>query len=245
MSAPTRFTSGLTQAASFQPLGNIGITDPFFYASFDDDFLPFNATLYTVTAAGGSVAASVAGGSGGRILFTTGAVASDFAAIQLPTAPFVYLAGKKLAYLCKINLGDITNSALIAGLIQTTATPYTVTDGIYFTKAAGSTNLIVNIVTGSVVIGTVTIFGALTVNVDIDLGFYLDRGGNLRIFYGHNLEGVKRQDTAVAGPNASILFSALTGAITTAALNPTLAVEASTAVAQLMYADFLFAAQER
>ena len=245
MSAPTRFTSGLTQAASFQPLGNLGIPDPFFYADYADDFIHYNTGDYTVTASGGTVAASAAGGSGGRILFTTGATSTNFAAIQLTIASFGYTAGKKLAYLCRINPTVVTTNTLVAGLIQTTATPFTVTDGIYFTKASGSTNVVVNAVTGSTVIGTTTLTGILTAATDIDLGFYVDRQGNIKIFYGNSLEGYKRQDFATLGPNASIPASSLTGSITSVLLNPTLAIETNSAAAVTMYADFQFAAQER
>lgn len=225
MSAPTRFLSGITAAASYQPLGHIGVPDPFFYAYYEDDFLPYNAALYTVTAASGSVAANAANGSGGRILFTTGATAGNFAEIQLPTAGFQIVAGKKLAFLCRLQVANITTSAIIAGLCATTATPFTsVSDGIYFSKAAASTNLVVTVRSGSATIGSTTISGALTNATDVDLGFYLDRSGNIKIFVGSNLEGVKRPNTATLGPNYSILASSLSAAQTAVLLNPTLAI---------------------
>lgn len=245
MGNPVRLTSGFTQDAPYQPLGHIGVPDPFFYAYYEDDFLPYNAALYTVTAASGSVAASVAGGNGGRILFTTGATATNFASIQLPAAGFQYVATKKLAFLCRIQAADVTLPVINAGLIQATATPYTVTDGIYFTKAAGSTNIVVNVVTGSAVIGTTTLTGLLTLGVDIDLGFVVDRLGNVLIYAGNSLVGQKRQDLATLGPAGKIRASSLTGAMTAVLLNPTLAIQTSTAAAKTLYADFLYAAQER
>lgn len=245
MSAPTRFTSGFTQAASWQPLGNIGMCDPFFYALAYDDFLPYQAAKYTVTAAGGSVAATVANGNGGRILFTTGAIATNFAAIQMNNPGFVLTQGIRIAFLCRINLADITNTVLVAGLIQNTVTPFTITDGIAFTKDAASTDLVVKMYSGSVLIGSTTISGALTAGVDIDLGFYLDSKGNLKIFYGNNLVGKKNQNTAMLGPEASILYSSLTAALPTALLTTTLAVQAGTAAAQTMVSDFIYGAMER
>lgn len=247
MSAPSRFTSGITQAASFQPLGSLGFPDPFYYAQYDDDFLQYNAGDYTVTATGGSVAATAASGAGGRVLFTTGATAGNFASIQLSTAPFQYVATKKLAYLCRLQVANVTTSALIAGLINTTVTPFSaVADGIYFNKAAASTSIVLTAVTGSAVVGSVTIAGALTNATDIDLGFYVDRSGNIRAFVGNSLEGVKRQDVATLGPNYSILATSLTGALTTALLNPTLAISnGATAAAMTGVADFQLAAMER
>lgn len=247
MASPTRALSGITQAASYQPLGHIGIPDPFFYACFEDDFLHYNTGDYTVTASGGSVAATAANGTGGRILFTTGAVAGNFAEIQLSTAGFQYVAGKKLAFLCRIQPTIITTNAFIAGLIETNTTPFTsVADGIYFSKVAGSSNIVLTVRKGSATLGTATITGALTAATDIDLGFYVDRSGNIKAFYGSSLEGVKRPNTAVLGPNTGILNSALTASLSTAQLNPTLAFSnGATAAATTGVADFLFAAQER
>ena len=246
MGNPVRFTSGFTQDAPYQPLAQVGVPDPFFYAYYEDDFLPYNAALYTATVSGGSIAATAASGSGGRILFTTAATAASYPTVQLPVASFQYTATKKLAYLCRLQVATLTTNAFIAGLIDTTTTPFTaITDGIYFLKAAGTTNIVVNVVTGSVVIGTVTLTGLLTANTDIDLGFTVDRLGNILIYAGNNLIGQQRQDVATLGPAAKIYASALTGAMTTALLNPTLAIQTSTAAAKTLYADFLYAAMER
>lgn len=249
MAAPTRFTSGFTQAARWQPLGDIGIPDPFFYAYYEDEFLPYNAALYTVTATGGSVAATITKGSGGRVLFTTGASAGNFAEIQLPVAGLQYTASKKLVYLTRLQFSGVTSAAVIAGLINTTATPFTggqITDGIYFSEAANSTLLQLLVVTGGVTIGSINIPGVLANNTDLDIGFMVDRVGNIKIFVGNNLEGAKRQNFANLVPDYSIPASSLTGAITTALLNPTLAISnGTTASANTMTSDFQFAAQER
>jgi hypothetical protein len=247
MAAPTRFTSGVTQAARFQPLGHIGVLDPFFYVLFEDDFTPYNAANYTVTAASGSVAATAASGAGGRILFTTGAVAGNFAELQQPVANFQVAAGKKLAFLCRLQVANITTSAFFAGLIATNATPFAaIADGIFFSKAAASTDIVLKAVTGSATVGSATISGALTAATDIDLGFYLDAGGSIKAFVGAGLEGVKRQNTANLGPNYGIAASNLTGALTAVLLNPTLALSnGATAAPMTGVADFLFAAQER
>lgn len=248
MPAPTRFLSGSTQAASFQPLGQLGIQDPFFYADFADDFLPYNTALYTVTTPNsGTIANTAASGSGGRILLTTGAAAGNFCELQLPTAAFQVVAQKKLAYLARLQVANITTSAIIAGLCNTTATPFSaVADGIFFSKAAASTNLILTINTGSTTIGSVTISGALTNATDIDLGIYVDRNGNIRAFVGSSLEGAKRPNTANLGPNYGIQASALTGSLTSVLLNPTLAISnGATAAAMTGVADFMFAGQER
>jgi hypothetical protein len=248
MSAPTRFSLGFTNAASFQPLGQIGVPDPFFYAYYDDDFLPYNAAIYTVTASGGSVAGVA--GSGGRILLTTAATAASSPTLQFPFASFQYTASKKLAYLCRLQGAAVLTQSWVLGLINTTSTPQVggqITDGVYISKAAGSLNLVLNVVTGSAVVGTATFTGANLLNAtDIDIGFYVDRLGNIKAFAGANLEGAKRQNFANLGTNFGIPATSLTGAITSVLLNPTLSVgNGATAAITTITADFLYAAQER
>lgn len=246
MASPTRFTSGFTQAAKWQPLGDAGFPDPFFYSTFDDDFNPYVAGYYTVTASGGSVAQDSSANLGGRILFTTGASAGNFAEIQV--APFMqYTAGKKLLFLTRIQVASVTTSQFVAGLISSNTSPLTsVADGIYISKAAASTNLVLNVVTGSSSKGTATISGLLTNNTDIDLGIMVDRQGNIKMWAGASLEGVKRPESANLGPNLSIPFTSLTGAITTAMLAPTLAIgNGATAAAMTGVSDFFLGSMER
>jgi hypothetical protein len=247
MGNPVRLTAGFTQDATWQPLGQVGVPDPFFYAYYEDDFLPYNAALYTATVSGGSIAATAAKGSGGRILFTTAATAASYPTIQLPVASFQYTATKKLAFLCRLQITNTTTNTFIAGLIDTTTTPFTtITDGIYFLKAAGTTNIVVNVVSGSATIGTTTLSGLLTANTDIDLGFLVDRLGNILIYAGSNLIGQQRQDVATLGPAGKILASSLTAAMTAVLLNPTLSIgNGATAAVTTGVADFLYAAQER
>lgn len=246
MAAPTRFTSGLTQAAKWQPLGDAGFPDPFFYSSFEDDYNPYVAGYYTVTAAGGSVAQNTASNIGGRILYTTGATAGNFAELQV--SPFIqYTAGKKLFFLTRLQVASVSTSQFVAGLISSNTTPLTsVADGIYISKAAGSTSLVLNAVTGSASIGTATISGLLTNNTDIDLGIEVDRQGNIKLWAGPSLEGVKRPESANLGPNLSIPASSLTGSLTTAVLGPTVAIgNGATAAAMTGISDFLLGAMER
>src|SRR5215468_3482059 len=139
---PTRLTAGSSTDPVYGPLADSGYVNPFFYHMFADDFDNIlGATgAYTVTAASGTVA--LAAGDGGLALFTTGSVSNQFCEIQTPIAGFTLpqgaTAGKKLFWLARLQLSDVTNSALIAGLISINVTPFTsVADGIYFSKASG------------------------------------------------------------------------------------------------------------
>ena len=86
---PTSLPGGGTTDPPYGPLRDSGMSNPFFYHQFYDDFdnqLAAGATsLYTITSSGsGSVAH--AAGDGGLGLFTTGAIANNFEQIQLPAA---------------------------------------------------------------------------------------------------------------------------------------------------------------
>ena len=243
-SSPMRIQAGFTQDASWQPLGLIGAPDPTFYATFFDDFMGYQAGRFTNTNTGNGSEAP-ANGVGGRVLFTTNTstpAAGDIASIQVDSACVQYSAAKKLAFLTRLQLADVTNSAMLAGVIQKTTTPFTVTDGIYFSKATGTTNLTVNVMASSVVIATTTLTGLLTNATDVDLGFTYDGRGSLLIFAGAGLLGQKpNQNTATLGPVARLTPASFP----TALLTPTLSLQSGTATSKTMNADLLYASVER
>ena len=242
--SPMRLPAGFTQDTAFQPLGLLGVPNPFFYAQYHDDFIGYLPGRYTNTiTSSGSIAQTP--GANGRLLFTTNTstpLATDIASQQLDAAAFSLTSTKKFAYLTRLQVADITNPALLVGVIQTTTTPFTPTDGIFFSKASGSTNLVVNVMASSVVLATATLPGLLTANTDIDLGFVYDGRGSVRVFAGTGLIGqVLNQNTANLGPVARLTPTTLP----TALLNPTLAIQSGTATSKTMNVDLQFAAMER
>src|SRR2546425_4646748 len=146
---PVRNTSGGTSDAAWQPLADCGAGNPFFYHSTFDDFdYSVNVTgVYTQTKTGVGTIASTPG-DGGLALFTTAALSTDLCSIQLPAANFTLNATKKLFFECRLKVSSAANAAFRVGLLQTTATPFTATDGIFFDKPTGGTVLnIVSVVT--------------------------------------------------------------------------------------------------
>jgi hypothetical protein len=215
---PTSLPAGATTDPPYGPLYNSGYSNPFFYHNFSDDFdnQLGSAGLYTTTSVGGGTVAHTAG-DGGLALFTTGATAGNFESIQLPAASFT-LPGtgatppgsstsiKKVFYLVRFQLSDVTNTAFIGGLCVTTATPFTgvgaarnVADGLFFYKASGGTALqVINIASnggspsGTGFTNTFTIPTAaytLANATNIDLAFYIDRYQNLSMYAGSQLVG--------------------------------------------------------
>lgn len=211
---PARNPMGSTTDPPYGPLAMSGYGNPAFYHQFFDDFdnQLGAAGIYTVTGTG---TAAHAAGDGGTALFSTSGVASNHATIQLPAASFTLpttgatppgssTSQKKLFYLARIQLSDVTLSAFIAGLC-TTGAPFTtgvqsVVDGLFFYKAPGSAvNLsVINVAsagndpagvgyTNTFVIPTTAY--VLTNATYFDLAFYIDKNQNLFLYVGSQLVG--------------------------------------------------------
>ena len=256
---PVRFEKGVSTDAAYGPLRAFGLPHPFNYHYWEDDFelSPGVTGIYTQTKTGNGTIA-VAAGDGGRALFTTNSstpAVGDICSIQLPAASFKMVAGYRAWYMVRLQLADITNPALLVGLIQTTATPFTVVDGIYISKASASTNLVANCVVSSANVGSATVAAAtsrLTAAQDIDLAFHLTRTGEVEVYMGSNLVFVPQSGTGsvnsagvsnlpVVGPVARFTPTSLPSAN----LNLTVAVQSGTASSKTMNADFVMAAKER
>jgi hypothetical protein len=277
---PIRDQAGATTDWPFGPLADSAYGNPAFYHQFYDDFDNSlgAAGLWTVSTNNGGTVANTPG-DGGLALFTTGAVSTNYAAIQLPSANFTLpqgvnvSLGKKLFFLARLQASDMTNSALIAGMCNTTATVFTggsITDGIYFTKPSGGTTL--NIITASGgVLSTWTIptsAYALANATNIDLGFYIDYYSNLNVFVASQLYGFIPQSGSgaviaasgvtvlpnrgrvlqVTGVNWNLGPASPTGApwtVSAVNLNPTLGIQTSAAAIKTMTADFIGVQKER
>jgi hypothetical protein len=270
---PQRLTAGSTTDPPYGPWADNGFGNPFFYHQFADDF--DNALgsstngLYTISAGGAGTVAHNAG-DGGLALFTTAGATGNYESIQLPaasfTAPQGALAGKKMFYIVRLQLSDITNSAFIAGMCATTTTPFTaISDGIWFSKASGGTQLVINVAAAS----TVKSFNVATntytlVNATfIDLSWYIDKYGNVQYSVGSQLIGWIPQSgtSAVSASGVPLLpvqcptgklysgnqpTTVATGyTLPSANLNVTLAVQTGANAVKTMTADFHGVAKER
>ena len=269
---PTRFKSGYTPEQAFQAWADCGAGDPFFYHMDWDDFdESLNVTgMYTVSK-GSTGTAALEAGDGGLGLLTTAATNADYVSLQRPiaawTIPQGTLAGKKAFWAARLQLGDVTNSAFVAGLCDQTATLFTsITDGIWFSKASGGTQLVLNIAQG----GTKYSFNvatntyALANATNFDLAWYVDKYGNVQYSVGAQLFGyVPQSGVGAAGspqyyPALPVLcptgklysgnqpFTVASGyVLPTANLALTLGVQAGAAAAKTLTVDFMGAAKER
>jgi hypothetical protein len=248
---PARFIAGMTQDLDFQPLASMGAPDPFFYALYEDDFLPWNPNLYLASGTG-EVAAALAG-PGGLIQLTAAATINDSTSLQLGAAPvgqFAIQSTSRLFYGARISLSAVPGPGFIAGLCNVTTTPFTaVSDGLFFQMAGASSTISFNSYVGGTQTGTVSLASIFTptANTYFDLAFYYtpysSLGGNVMIYAGSNLWGDKSvgQNSANLGPIARLIPTSFT----TANLTPTLGVNTTTATAYTMNADFQMAALQR
>lgn len=248
---PTRTPGGSTPDFPWQPLANCGSGNPFFYHQFADDF--DNAIgasgLWTVTTNTNGTVAHTAG-DGGLALFTTNSstpLVTDIASMQLPAASFSFTAGKKSFFLTRLKVSSAANATFLVGLEQTTTTPFTAVDGLYFYKATGATTMVLRstVSSSNTDIAIPALANPLADNTFIDLGFYVDRLSNVFAFVGSQLVGyIPQSGTGSTNPVRGPVASG-TPTLTTANLNVTLALQSGTASSKTMTVDFVMAAKER
>jgi len=266
---PVRTPAGATSDPPYGPLADSGFGNPFFYHQFQDDFdYSLGATgLYTVSKGSSGTAAHNAA-DGGTILLTTAATNNDYVSIQLPAASvqLPQATQKKLFFLTRVQLSDVTNSSLIVGLMDTTTTVFTggsQTDGIWFSKASGGTTLNINTASGGTIVTTAIPAAAytLTNGAYIDLAFYMDRNGYLNAFVGSTftsqgiggLVGYLPQSgtgsTNTAGvsslPSVGRCLQITSFTVSSAILNMTMGIQAGAAAAKSLTADFWCVQKER
>lgn len=247
---PTRLPSGMTNSYPKEILGLYGNPNPFQLHRWEDDFDWLGATgvKYTITAASGSVAKSI--GDGGTILFTTGATATNQASIQLPSAGFIPLLGRRMWFAARLNIEDVLASQICIGLPQTTTTPADVVDGIVIEKAAASAVWYLRHYVGDVITAEVVLPAAGLTPVNgaaFDIGFSLNHKGFL-YGYGCTVANGGLFGYFPQGPNTpdrGAICGVQVPALTAVALNPTLCILAGASGAELMTADFLMAGIER
>lgn len=254
---PARFTAGLQSDGPGFPLANMGMQNPFFYHIVYDDFDESTGVTgdWTQTKTGNGTIALTAG-DGGLALFTTNSstpIATDVCVIQKPIAgmslPQIATAGKKMFFLCRVQLHDVVNAGLTCGLMQASTTPFTLADGIMFLKASGSaSNLILRTTVGSANTDLTipTTDYALANDTNIDLGFEVDRSGNVKAFVGSNMIGwIPTYQGGVLQGGRGPVGSLAAPALTAVNLALTCAMRSGTTASTTMTLDCIMAAKER
>lgn len=249
--SPVRYPSGVSTDFPKNILADFGVPHPFKYHYFEDDFDNSLGVTgnYTKTLTGNGTIAEAAG-DGGLALFTTNSstpAATDLAQLQTPVADFsLPTNGKKVFFLTRVQMADVTNPGFVAGLVAVGTNTYTTpADGIFFYKAATTGALLLHTAVGGTIVSYTIPASAYTLanSTNIDLGFYLDRNSNLYVFVGSDM--VTYAPTSGYGNPPGPSLSITAPSLTTANLAPTLAITSGTTASKTLTADFLLAAKER
>jgi len=230
MSNPTRSPSGISTAGITSLLANFPMPAPFNSGSlptvgvvtYASDFLSLPTGEYTRTTVGTGTLAlgSVAGGA--VVLTTTAGIADSETDVKVGKA-FSFVAGQRAWFHTRFQMDNATLPLVQIGLQDAAVAA----DGLYFTKAAGSTSINLVKVISSTATTLVTGVATAVANTWFDLGYYYD-GVALNVFV---------NDVQIARVDSSV-------ALTTALLTPVLTLTNSTAVARTLTVDFVLAANE-
>lgn len=185
---PTRFPEGATNARSHQNWGSVGIFDQTVWHSYTNDFDAYATASWTLTTVGTTPTAALADGDGGWLLLTTTNGATDSIFLDKVGASFLITSGKRAAFKCRFKLSDSTTSAPLIGLQNTSTTPNTATDGIYFTKPTGAQSVSIfcrkDATTGST---SATGIATMADDTFITLGWYYN-GKSAVSYYVNNVQ---------------------------------------------------------
>lgn len=223
--SPTNYPNGVTNAPVGSVLQTYPAPDYSITHEYFNDFDVYTAGDWTNTATG-SVTNAIVAGDGGWLSLLNSAANSDLNSLQLKVATFAITAGKEAWFKCRLKTSNATNAALIVGLIQTTTTPLTVTNGVYFNKAAASTSLTAKVTAASTT-STVT---AATMADDtfISFGWHYNGSNLVQIYVNGNRVG-----------------SLPTTNLPATALNLTIAESNGTAAAITTTVDYILCSTER
>ena len=178
--ATTHFTNGVSNQTVGNPLYDYPYLDPFKYYSYVNDFFTYHADEWTITTTeGGSGNASEALTSvaGGALLVTNDDADNDADFFNLKGESFKYVSTKRMFFKARFKVSDATQSDVVIGLQITDTTPLDVTDGIFFQKDDGDTNIDFHIEKDNSATSN-TAIGTLADDTFISVAFAYDPNGN-------------------------------------------------------------------
>ena len=132
-----------TKAKKDQPMFMPLPSDQTHYGYFND-FMTYNSGDWTITtteAGTGSATEAITSGAGGQFLITNAAGDNDHDFFNLKGESFLITGSKRAYFSARFKVSDATQSDFVMGLQITDTTPLAVSDGIFFIKDDGDTNL--------------------------------------------------------------------------------------------------------
>ena len=118
------------------------------YYQYTNDFMEYTAADWTVTAVqigAGNLTVATQNGAGGQVLLTNAANIQDSGFLQLVKESFLLLPTKKAFFEARFKISNATQSRFVMGLQKLDTTPLAATDGVYFIKSDGDTDIKLNV----------------------------------------------------------------------------------------------------
>jgi len=238
MSSPKRYTKGVTNVSSANPLGQYLAPDPTKFHTWFDDFDHYDLAdwIITTTEAGaGSATEAVQNEDGGVLLLTNAAGDNDLDFLQYAggtsataVETFLMESGKKTWFKTRVKISDATQAEFVVGLQITDTTPLAVTDGIFFKKDDGDTNIDIVCQESATALTTNEAIATATTNY-VELAWYYD-GISTITYYVDGLEKGTITTTNVL-PSTELTVS--------------FGVQNGEAVAKTFSIDYIFVSKER
>ena len=132
-----------TEHKKNQPMFAPYPSDQTFYM-YHNDFFTYNSGDWTITtteAGSGNASEAITSQAGGALLLTNDDADNDLDFLQLKGEAFKLSTSKKAYFSARFKVSDATQSDFVMGLQITDTTPLATTDGVFFIKDDGDTNL--------------------------------------------------------------------------------------------------------
>lgn len=244
---PSRFPSGVSNVAREKQFGRIQTFDPSKQHIYWNDFDTYVAGDWVVTETQAGATQAVATGLGGWFVHTNSAASADVSSIQLAQPGFAFTDGK--AFWCKtrFKVDDSTNASVAIGamILDTSPIASAPTEGIYFTKAAAGTSMLLKVGKASSYTNSAA-FGALASDTFYTVGYHCEgkqfvspatgvASYNFDIFFG--TDDNPNLITRVVVPVTNTPVGTL--------ITPTIALQNGTAAARTMTVDYFGLGQAR
>lgn len=178
----TRFPNGVTNVGEDSIFADIGQPVGPRYHTYFEDFDYYTAGDWTVTETDAAATQALTDGDGGQLLLTNGNTDNDLLALQKVGESFLFESGKRLFFESRLKVSDATSSDVVMGLQITDTTPLDVTDGVYFIKGNGDTDIQLAVEKNNT--ATTTSVATMDDDTFITLGFYYN--GSDKIEYAVN-----------------------------------------------------------
>jgi hypothetical protein len=111
---------------------------------YHNDFFTYNSGDWTITtteAGSGNASEALTSQAGGALLITNDDADNDLDFLQLKGESFKLSSSKRAYFSARFKVSDATQSDFVMGLQITDTTPLATTDGVFFIKDDGDTNL--------------------------------------------------------------------------------------------------------